>query len=52
MGTISKALGLLDLYSVHSKQISLGEFIRLSGQPKPTVHRYLSELCKLGYLEQ
>lgn len=52
MGTITKALGLLDFFSRARPEIGLGEFVRLSGRDKATVHRHLVELEANGYLEQ
>ena len=52
MGTITNALNLLDHFNVSRPEIGLSEFRRLSGQDKATVHRHLSELLSIGYLEQ
>ncbi|WP_416882614.1 IclR family transcriptional regulator [Marivita sp.] len=52
MGTITKALDLLNLFSATQPEIGLGEFVRLSGRDKATVHRHLTELAENGYLEQ
>lgn len=52
MGTITKALELLDFFSRARPEIGLGEFVRLSGRDKATVHRHLVELAANGYLEQ
>lgn len=52
MGTISKALGLLDLFSSDKAEIGLSDFVRLSKRDKATVHRYLTELAENGFLEQ
>ena len=52
MGTISKALDLLNLFAPDRPDIGLGEFVRLSGRDKATVHRYLTELAENGFLEQ
>lgn len=52
MGTISKALDLLNLFSPNRPEIGLADFVRLSGRDKATVHRHLTELAENGYLEQ
>ena len=52
MGTVTKALDLLNLFSTTQPEIGLGEFVRLSGRDKATVHRHLTELAENGYLEQ
>jgi len=52
MGTITKALGLLNHFSANRPEIGLTEFRNLSGQDKATVHRHLTELAANGFLEQ
>ncbi|MCB1386859.1 MAG: IclR family transcriptional regulator [Nitratireductor sp.] len=52
MGTISKALDLLNFFSRRTPEIGLGEFVRLSGRDKATVYRHLVELEANGFLEQ
>lgn len=52
MGTITKALELLGLFSRARPEIGLGEFVRLTGRDKATVHRHLVELERNGFLEQ
>ena len=52
MGTTSKALKLLDLFSGKRPEIGLSEFARLAGRDKATTHRHLAELCELGFVEQ
>ncbi|MWD29406.1 helix-turn-helix domain-containing protein [Aquicoccus sp. SCR17] len=52
MGTITKALELLDFFSKSRAEIGLGEFVRLAGRDKATVHRHLVELMENGWLEQ
>lgn len=52
MGTITKALELLGFISRSRPEIGLGEFVRLSGRDKATVHRHLVELEQNGFLEQ
>ncbi|CUH64506.1 Kip operon repressor protein [Thalassovita gelatinovora] len=52
MGTITKALELLNQFSSTRSEIGLGEFVRLCGRDKATVHRHLSELEENGFLEQ
>jgi len=52
MGTISKALDLLNLFASDRAEIGLAEFVRLAGRDKATVHRHLTELAENGFLEQ
>ena len=52
MGTITKALELLNFFSRSRPEIGLGEFVRLSGRDKATVHRHLVELEANGFLDQ
>lgn len=52
MGTISKALDLLNLFASDRAEIGLADFVRLSGRDKATVHRHLTELAENGFLEQ
>jgi len=52
MGTTSKALRLLNLFSTSQPEIGLSDFARLAGRDKATTHRHLAELCELGFVEQ
>jgi len=52
MGTVSKALSLLTLFSRSRDKIGLSEVARLSGMNKATAHRLLSELQIGGFVEQ
>jgi DNA-binding IclR family transcriptional regulator len=52
MGTITKALDLLTFFSRERPALGLGDFVRLSGRDKATVHRHLVELAENGFLEQ
>lgn len=52
MGTITKAIELLDFFSPARSEIGLGQFVKLSGRDKATVHRHLVELLENGWLEQ
>ncbi len=52
MGTITKALSLLNFFSAQRPVLGLTEFTRLTGRDKATVHRHLVELVQNGYLEQ
>ncbi|WP_171207857.1 MULTISPECIES: IclR family transcriptional regulator [unclassified Ruegeria] len=52
MGTITKALDLLGFFARDRAEIGLGEFVRLTGRDKATVHRHLTELAENGFLEQ
>ncbi|WP_238367357.1 IclR family transcriptional regulator [Mesobacterium pallidum] len=52
MGTITKALEMLDHFSRHRPELGLADFVRLTGRDKATVHRHLVELAANGFLEQ
>ncbi len=52
MSTVSKAIDLLNWFSVERAEIGLAEFQRLSGRDKATTYRYLSSLEASGLLEQ
>lgn len=52
MGTITKALEMLNYFSRAQGALGLSDCVRLSGRDKATVHRHLSELAENGFLEQ
>lgn len=52
MGTITKALEILNYFSRSTPELGLSEVVRLTGRDKATVHRHLVELLENGYLEQ
>lgn len=52
MGTVAKALSLLDFFNRSRSTIGLSELARLSGFNKATVHRLLTELQAQGFVEQ
>ena len=52
MGTITKALEMLNHFSRSNPELGLGEMVRLTGRDKATVHRHLVELAENGFLEQ
>lgn len=52
MGTVGKALELLDYFTRARPQIGLSDFARLSGLNKATCHRLLTELQEFGFVEQ
>ncbi len=52
VGTTSKALRLLDEFSVERPEIGLSELHRRVGRDKATVHRHLTELETAGFVEQ
>lgn len=52
MGTITKALTLLELFSPARPELGLTECARLAGRDKATTHRHLIELEQNGFLEQ
>ena len=52
MGTVGKALDLLDLFTRGQPQLGLSQLARASGLNKATCHRLLTELESRGLLEQ
>lgn len=52
MGTVTKALSLLDLFTHTRTEIGLSDMARLSGLNKATVYRLLTELQAQGFVEQ
>ncbi len=52
MGTTSKALSLLELFSRSTPKIGLSDMARRSGFNKATTHRLLTELAEFGFVEQ
>lgn len=52
MGTVVKALSLLDLFSEARPELGLSEIARLSGNDKATTRRLLVALCQGGLVEQ
>lgn len=52
MGTITKALDLMNYFSRSRPRIGLGDFARLSGRDKATVHRHLVELERNGFVDR
>jgi len=50
MGTVSKALSLLNYFSRSQSHIGLSEMARLTGMNKTTVHRMLTELQDQGFV--
>ena len=52
MGTTSKALSLLRLFSRSTPEIGLSDAARRSGMNKATVFRLMSELADYGFVEQ
>ena len=52
MGTVSKALSLLSLFTQRQPEIGLSDITRLSGMNKATAYRLLSELQAGGFVEQ
>ena len=52
MGTVTKALELLGLFSPARPQIGLSELARLAGLNKATCYRLVSALCEHGLVEQ
>ena len=52
MGTITKALKLLNEFTSTRPEIGLSEFKKISNQDKATVYRHLFELQENGFVEQ
>ena len=52
MGTITKALNLLNYFSENRHELGLMDFRSLTRADKATIHRHLVELQANGYLEQ
>lgn len=52
MGTVSKALSLLNYFTNSRTEIGLADLARLSGQNKATVYRHMSEMMAHGIVEQ
>lgn len=52
MGTVGKALELLDLFTRVRPQVGLSDIARLSGVNKATCHRLMTELESFGLVEQ
>lgn len=52
MGTVSKALGLIDLLQASQQPLGLTEIARRAGFDKATTRRLLMELAANGYVEQ
>lgn len=52
MGTTSKALSLLDLFSRITPEIGLTDFAQRAGMNKATTYRLLTELAAHGFVEQ
>ncbi len=52
MGTVTKALSLLNYFSPDQTEIGLSDLSRLSGMNKATVYRMMTELQGAGFVEQ
>ncbi|MEM7318991.1 MAG: IclR family transcriptional regulator [Pseudomonadota bacterium] len=52
MGTVTKALSLLNYFNHGRLELGLSEITRLSGMNKATVYRLMSELQMAGFVEQ
>ena len=52
MGTVGKALDLLDIFTRLRPQAGLSDIARLTGQNKATCHRLLTEMESRGLVEQ
>ncbi len=52
MGTVDKALSLLDFFSERRPEIGLSDLTRLAGYDKATVLRLMTSLANRGFVEQ
>jgi len=52
IGSVASALQLLELLAKSGAALSLADIAAMAGQPKSSVHRMLSSLIHLGYVEQ
>lgn len=52
MGTVGKALDILDIFTRQRARVGLSEMARLSGLNKATCHRLLTEMESRGLVEQ
>jgi DNA-binding IclR family transcriptional regulator len=52
VGTVGKALDLLDLFTHQQPQMGLSQIARATGQNKATCHRLLTEMQSRGLVEQ
>ena len=52
MGTVAKALSLLNYFTADRPEIGLSELTRLSGMNKATVYRMMTELQESRFVEQ
>ncbi|WP_419907924.1 IclR family transcriptional regulator [Hoeflea sp.] len=52
MGTVDKALSLLDFFSESRPEIGLSDLARMAGHDKATVLRLMSALADRGFVEQ
>lgn len=52
MGTVGKALDILDLFTQRQPSLGLSQLARLSGLNKTTCHRLLTEMESRGLVEQ
>lgn len=52
MGTTTKALKLLDQFTVAQPELGLSEMARRANVEKATTYRLLNELCATGFVEQ
>ena len=52
MGTVDKALSLLDYFSESQPEIGLSELARMAGHDKATVLRLMTALAARGFVEQ
>lgn len=52
MGTVDKALSLLDFFSERRPEIGLSDLTRLAGYDKATVLRLMKSLANRGFVEQ
>lgn len=50
--SFSKMINILDCYSHNDRALSVLQIAERTGIPRPTVHRIMSSLCGIGFIEQ
>lgn len=50
--SIAKMMGVLECFSTVNRHLSLTQLAAMSGLPRPTVHRMLSAMKEIGFIEQ
>jgi len=50
--SIGKMMGILECFSTLNRHLSLTQISTMSGLPRPTVHRMLTAMKEIGFIEQ